>query len=44
VTSASSGNTAGTDAEAADDPWLSNTSGPKEVMIWVDTAINGATS
>lgn len=28
--------TSGTDAEAAYDIWLSNTSGPDEVMIWVD--------
>lgn len=32
---------AGTDAEAAYDLWLSNTSGPNEVMIWVDNAGRG---
>jgi len=32
---------AGTDAEAAYDLWLSNTSGPKEVMIWVDNVGRG---
>jgi hypothetical protein len=33
---------AGTDAEAAYDLWLSNTSGPKEVMIWVDNVGRGS--
>jgi hypothetical protein len=33
---------AGTDAEAAYDLWLSNTSGPNEVMIWVDNAGRGS--
>src|SRR5258708_4493856 len=32
---------AGTDAEAAYDIWLSNTSGPNEIMIWVDNAGRG---
>ena len=32
---------AGTDAEAAYDMWLSNTSGPKEIMIWVDNVGRG---
>jgi hypothetical protein len=32
---------AGTDAEAAYDIWLSNTSGPDEVMIWVDNVGRG---
>jgi hypothetical protein len=32
---------AGTDAEAAYDIWLSNTSGPNEVMIWVDNMGRG---
>ena len=31
----------GTDAEAAYDVWLSGTSGPKEIMIWVDNANRG---
>lgn len=31
----------GTDAEAAYDIWLSHTSGPDEVMIWVDNAHRG---
>jgi Glycosyl hydrolase family 12 len=33
---------AGTDAEAAYDIWLSNTSGPNEVMIWVDNVGRGS--
>jgi len=33
---------AGTDAEAAYDLWLSNTSGPNEVMIWVDNVGRGS--
>lgn len=33
---------AGTDAEAAYDIWLSNTSGPDEVMIWVDNVGRGS--
>jgi hypothetical protein len=33
---------AGTDAEAAYDLWLGNTSGPKEVMIWVDNVGRGS--
>ena len=33
--------TAGTDAEAAYDIWLSNTKGPDEVMIWVDNRGRG---
>jgi hypothetical protein len=33
---------AGTDAEAAYDLWLSHTSGPKEVMIWVDNVGRGS--
>ena len=33
---------AGTDAEAAYDIWLSNTSGPKEIMIWVDNVGRGS--
>lgn len=33
---------AGTDAEAAYDLWLSNTSGPDEVMIWVDNVGRGS--
>jgi hypothetical protein len=33
---------AGTDAEAAYDLWLSDTSGPNEVMIWVDNAGRGS--
>jgi hypothetical protein len=33
---------AGTDAEAAYDLWLDNTSGPNEVMIWVDNAGRGS--
>jgi Glycosyl hydrolase family 12 len=33
---------AGTDAEAAYDVWLSNTSGPNEIMIWVDNAGRGS--
>jgi hypothetical protein len=33
---------AGTDAEAAYDLWLSNTFGPKEIMIWVDNAGRGS--
>lgn len=33
--------TAGTDAEAAYDIWLSNTSGPNEVMVWVDNQGRG---
>ena len=33
---------AGTDAEAAYDLWLSHTSGPNEVMIWVDNAGRGS--
>jgi hypothetical protein len=32
---------AGTDAEAAYDLWLSNTSGPNEIMIWVDNVGRG---
>ena len=32
---------AGTDAEAAYDIWLGNTSGPNEIMIWVDNAGRG---
>src|SRR5260370_23763135 len=32
---------AGTDAEATYDIWLSNTSGPNEIMIWVDNAGRG---
>src|SRR5260221_5185315 len=32
---------AGTEAEAAYDIWLSNTSGPNEIMIWVDNAGRG---
>ena len=31
----------GTDAEAAYDIWLSNTSGPNEIMIWVDNVGRG---
>jgi len=31
----------GTDAEAAYDLWLSHTSGPNEVMIWVDNVARG---
>ena len=31
----------GTDAEAAYDIWLSRTSGPNEIMIWVDNANRG---
>jgi hypothetical protein len=31
----------GTDAEAAYDIWLSGTSGPNEVMIWIDNANRG---
>jgi hypothetical protein len=31
----------GTDAEAAYDVWLSNTSGPNEIMIWVDNVGRG---
>jgi hypothetical protein len=34
--------TAGTDAEAAYDIWLSNTQGPNEVMIWVDNHGRGS--
>jgi hypothetical protein len=30
-----------TDAEAAYDIWLSNTSGPDEIMIWIDNANRG---
>jgi hypothetical protein len=30
-----------TDAEAAYDIWLSNTSGPREIMIWIDNANRG---
>jgi hypothetical protein len=33
---------AGTDAEAAYDLWLSSTSGPDEVMIWVDNVGRGS--
>jgi Glycosyl hydrolase family 12 len=33
---------AGTDAEAAYDLWLSHTSGPNEVMIWVDNVGRGS--
>jgi len=33
---------AGTDAEAAYDLWLSNTSGPNEIMIWVDNVGRGS--
>jgi glycosyl hydrolase family 12 len=33
--------TSGTDAEAAYDIWLSGTTGPKEIMIWVDNAGRG---
>ena len=33
--------TPGTDAEAAYDVWLSGTSGPTEIMIWVDNANRG---
>jgi Glycosyl hydrolase family 12 len=33
---------AGTDAEAAYDLWLGNTSGPNEVMIWVDNVGRGS--
>jgi hypothetical protein len=33
---------AGTDAEAAYDLWLSHTSGPNEVMIWVDNVARGS--
>jgi Glycosyl hydrolase family 12 len=33
---------AGTDAEAAYDIWLSNTSGPNEIMIWVDNVGRGS--
>ena len=33
--------TSGTDAEAAYDIWLSGTSGPKEIMIWIDNANRG---
>jgi len=32
----------GTDAEAAYDLWLSNPSGPREVMIWVDNVGRGS--
>lgn len=32
----------GTDAEAAYDLWLSNTSGPDEIMIWVDNVGRGS--
>ena len=32
---------AGTDAEAAYDIWLGNTSGPNEIMIWVDNVGRG---
>ena len=32
---------AGTDAEAAYDVWLSHTSGPNEIMIWVDNVGRG---
>jgi hypothetical protein len=32
----------GTDAEAAYDLWLSNTSGPNEIMIWVDNVGRGS--
>jgi hypothetical protein len=32
---------AGTNAEAAYDVWLSNTSGPSEIMIWVDNVGRG---
>jgi hypothetical protein len=31
----------GTNAEAAYDIWLSGTSGPKEIMIWIDNATRG---
>jgi hypothetical protein len=34
--------TAGTDAEAAYDIWLSNTKGPDEVMVWVDNHGRGS--
>jgi hypothetical protein len=33
---------AGTDVEAAYDIWLSNTKGPNEVMIWVDSHGRGS--
>ena len=33
---------AGTDAEAAYDLWLSHTSGPDEIMIWVDNVGRGS--
>jgi hypothetical protein len=33
---------AGTDAEAAYDIWLSNTSGPNEIMVWVDNVGRGS--
>lgn len=33
---------AGTDAEAAYDIWLSNASGPDEIMIWVDNVGRGS--
>lgn len=33
---------AGTDAEAAYDIWLGNTSGPDEIMIWVDNVGRGS--
>ena len=33
---------AGTDAEAAYDLWLSHTSGPTEVMIWIDNVGRGS--
>ena len=31
----------GTEAEAAYDIWLSSTSGPTEIMIWIDNANRG---
>ena len=33
---------AGTDAEAAYDLWISNTSGPGEIMIWIDNVGRGS--
>ena len=33
--------THGTNAEAAYDIWLSGTSGPTEIMIWIDNANRG---